>query len=246
MRITGRTLTALLVVALGCLAHPAEGIAGAGTLAHFHCYALPQRTVDLPTLSLDDVVYGPLRAELRSRRRLCNPADKNGEDPSAPESADHLIGYAVRRERGFPRFHHHGTLMVENQLGETVVEIRRPELLLVPSAKSDSAPVPPPAAAGVDHYKCYRVRGARQRSTLSVRDQFGTFSVSLRRPVRLCIATDKNGEGVLDPAAHLMCYEAKAAPGIDGTDVVWFANQLEASVTAVKRATEICVPSTVP
>lgn len=214
-------------------------------LRHFQCYAVRRQPApDVPALSLDDQ-FGDGTVSVHRLARLCNPADKNGEDPGAPTDPDHLMAFKIRRAA--PRFEPR-KVEVTNQLGTVVVEVRRPTFLLVPTAKSESQPVPPPAPPGVDHFKCYKVKGGRGHpESLEVADQFGTLLVDVKRPRWLCNPADKNGEGIQDPAGHLLCYAVRTAPRVaafEGT--IWFANQLAAGVIEARRArpTELCVPST--
>src|SRR6185503_14848721 len=58
-----------------------------------------------------------------------------------------------------------------------------------------------------NHFKCYRIRTDRfQQRNVTLVDQFVTSTATVLRPDRLCNPADKNGEGIDDPTAHLMCY----------------------------------------
>src|SRR5437879_2684464 len=67
--------------------------------------------------------------------------------------------------------------------------------------------------ACLDHFKCYKTRDMSSPlfapRTVTLADQFGTTNASVVRPLRLCNPTDKNGEGIGDPTAHLMCYSIR-------------------------------------
>jgi hypothetical protein len=133
-------------------------------------------------------------------------------------------------------------VVVENQFGSLTVDLTRPDRLFVPSAKSLTATPPLPASFLVDHFKCYRVRGARfRRSGVSVETQFGPMTVDVKRPLRLCAPVDKNGEGVNDPANHLMCYQVRK--GTRGPKQVFVTNQFGADSYPVLGPRELCVPS---
>jgi hypothetical protein len=60
----------------------------------------------------------------------------------------------------------------------------------------------------LDHFKCYKLRGGAglSRPILGITDQFETKETQVLRSIRFCNPTDKNGEGILDPTRHLMCY----------------------------------------
>jgi hypothetical protein len=95
------------------------------------------------------------------------------------------------------------------------------------------------------HFKCYKTRDTSfprfaSRSVTLV-DQFGSSSSSVVRPVRFCNPVDKNGEGISDPTAHLMCYQL--AEGIPGPQRVVVNNQFgEQPLTVVKPET-LCAPA---
>ena len=166
---------------------------------------------------------------------LCNPADVNGEGIEDTET--HLRSYRIwashtdrSRASHTDRPPHGHTkrrdIRIENQFhprfGKLTVDIIKADRLLVPSAKSLSGPVDPPdpASHAVDHYKCYQVVPSHGASDFprhlraSVVDQFGQPKVfEVMKPGRLCVAADKNGEGIKNPAAHLMCYPVKPVAG---------------------------------
>ncbi len=119
---------------------------------------------------------------------------------------------------------------------------------MVPTAKSLDAP-PDPLSNGIDHFKCYRVVRARQRvAGIAIEDQFGALTVNVKRPSRLCVAVNKNQEGVSDLNSALMCYQVKQAsrPRFTGKGPIFLANQFgHDTPLAVTRPTELCVPSTI-
>lgn len=213
-------------------------------LNHFMCYELRRQHTPRRTVSLVDA-FGPGMVEVDRLKRFCNPADKNDEDPGAPLDPDHLTGYVARQPS--PRFHRLKDQVVLNQFGTFTVEVRRPELMLVPSAKSLAAPPGPLADPLVDHFKCHRVKRARARLFgLKVDDQFGTLDVDVKRPRWLCSPSDKNGEGIIEPIAHLLCYEARTRPRRPAFGGPFFVhNQFDALPMQVSRTTELCVPSVV-
>ena len=98
----------------------------------------------------------------------------------------------------------------------TIARVCRPELLLVPSAKSLSGPPPPLVGSSLDHFLCYDTKGGRTRvNHVKIDDEFGTIIVDVKRPVRLCVPVDKNGEGVVDPTASLLCYQVRLDLGVE-------------------------------
>jgi hypothetical protein len=138
---------------------------------------------------------------------------------------------------------------IVNQFGATVVDVIKPDRLLVPSAKDLDAPPALPAAFGVDHFKCYKVRVSKGEGRFSkvygvtVADQFGTATVRLVKPFRLCVPVDKDGEspGSEDHPDDLLCYKTK--DGVAPTVTAHVANQLASQSLQLKRFAELCVPS---
>jgi hypothetical protein len=143
---------------------------------------------------------------------------------------------AFKIRRTGERFRRLRNVEVTNQFGITRVEVRQPVMLLVPTAKSLAAPVPAPAAPAIDHYQCYTVKARTRAGGVMVQDQFGTLTVDVKRPRWLCNPVDKNGEGFLDPEAHLMWYAVRAKPRFaDFAGPIWFANQLLSGVIEARR-----------
>src|SRR5262245_38061959 len=63
----------------------------------------------------------------------------------------------------------------------------------------------------LDHFQCYEVKPAFFASTsVTVQDQFGTMTETVRQPHRICNPANKNGEGIIDPTDHLVGYQTKA------------------------------------
>ena len=195
-------------------------------------------------LSLVDA-FGASTIDVIRPKRLCNPADKNGEDPNAPNDPDHLTGYIIRQR---PRFTGATGVSVTNQFATVTMDLRAPDMLLVPTAKSLSASPPALAAPTIDHFKCYRVARARTRASgVSVADEFGTLVEDVKQPLRLCIPADKNGEGIPDPTSNLLCYKIRqtSLPLFRGIEPIFINNQFAASTIGVDHLRELCVLSSV-
>jgi acyl-homoserine lactone acylase PvdQ len=98
-------------------------------------------------------------------------------------------------------------------------------------------------ARQIDHYKCYR---ARSRSgftpqLVTLADRFGTRSMPLVRPDTLCNPVDKNGEGIVDPTAHLECYRPRSSASAGASVTV--TNQLGVQTFGLTKIRSVCVPS---
>jgi hypothetical protein len=210
-------------------------------LDHFQCYQMPRRPFAVQRVSLTDV-FGSSTVDVIRPKRLCNPADKNDEDSQAPNDPGHLTGYSIRQTTPGST---HVNVQVTNQFGTVTVELASADMLLVPAAKSLTSP-PPPLADPIDHFKCYRVFTGRQRvAGLTIDDEFGTLTEKLTRPVRVCLAADKNGEGVPDPTSALTCYKVyqTSAPFFRGKSPIYVNDQFFSGTTSVNLLRELCVPS---
>jgi hypothetical protein len=161
---------------------------------------------------------------------LCKPASRAGGAIDDP--ATHLEGFAIALAKlPLAQPKHQKRLGVSARTAVNpngvLLDTTKPDRLLVPSSASEVAPIGPPNRTqhGVDHFKCYAVKvgsgsGAFPKG-LSVRlaDAFGQEKLfALKKPTRLCLAADKDLQGVDDPDANLLCYAAKpvkksCAPG---------------------------------
>ena len=222
-----------------------EQTPGQPSLNHFQCYELARRPDPLRDVTVDDV-FGSGHGEISRTKRLCAPADKNGEDPTAPLDPEHLVGYELM-ERFPPSFLPVRDVIIQNQFGTTVATVGRPELLMVPSAKDIDVVPAPLAGAPINHFKCHKLRRAKTRVRgVAVRDQFGPLSLDLKKPVSLCAPADKNGEGIVDQDAYLTCYKLRAFPArqfVNGQ--IFVVDQFGMKPVAITRPTEFCVPSTI-
>jgi hypothetical protein len=216
-----------------------------GTLRHFQCYAVqngstPDETVTLSgELGAHDVTVG-------EPKRICNPADENDQDPGALADPAHLAAYDLTDTN--PRFHRLRNLTVDSEFGSIVVDVVRPTMLLVPSAKSLSGQPDGLADDTLDHFECFTTRGGLARaSNIAIEDEFGTMMVDVKRPSQLCVPINKNGEGIPDPADHLMCYEVRLTTSSPFTaaGAVFVDNQFGPDTFEAFRPRELCVPASV-
>src|SRR5262249_61577697 len=136
------------------------------------------------------------------------------------------------------------TVDVTNQSGTVRLTIKKAARLLVPSAKSLTAPPPPlsPSLPGNQDYKCYRVNAvAFTPVTVTAQDQFGTKQLTLKKIASLCTPVSKNGSQVKDAARHLLCYSVRRAtrPPSPG----FTPNPVGPPAVNSTREGAICVPS---
>jgi hypothetical protein len=183
---------------------------------------------------------------------LGNPANKNDEDPDAENYPHHLEAYLIKETPGTPLHAKRSNLRVVNQFGVIFVDTIKAERLLVPTAKDHVSQPPPPLDPPVDHFKCYKVRvtpgtpkfQARQAVIVDQFNQPKTFDV--KKPTRLCNPVNKNGEGIQDPNAHLMCYQVKPASGQPKHIKVFglfVNNQFGPERLGTIKEEELCLPS---
>lgn len=121
-----------------------------------------------------------------------------------------------------PKSVKHSGIRVTNQFhpnGDLVIEAVKPNLLLVPTAKSLTGPVGQPGPNQVDHYQCYQINRKAGKFPTDVRvtavDQFNELQAYRpKKLTRLCMPVDKNGEGIKNPEASLLCYQIKPLEGL--------------------------------
>ena len=230
---------------------------------HFLCYTAkrsPGTTAlpDVDGLSLtDDLESKTFKASKTAQ--LCTPAGT--ENGAASDQVAHLHGRAIKESAGEPRHVKQLGLRFVNQLGSVTVATTRPDLLLVPTAKDLTAAPPAldPLAHDVDDFKCYKVAAlpgtpkfgtATAGPLLAVNDQFTRGRVvTLSKVSRVCASVDLDGAGRKNPAAYLVCYQARTLqpPLADDRDAniagVYSTSAFGSERVDLKKGPEICVPS---
>jgi hypothetical protein len=214
-------------------------------IPHYQCYEMPREPfVEVQGVSAVDRL-GASQLTIVRPKRLCNPANKNGEDPSALTNPNHFTGYIIKQT---PHFVPVSGVQITTQLGQVTAKLTKPDTILVPSAKDLTGPPAPLANPAVDHLMCYKVAKAKQRATgIAVDDQFGHIVLDVKKPFRLCIPVNKNGEGILDPTQNLLCYKIRqtSSPFFRGLSPIFINNQFEASQISVDHLRELCLPAQV-
>jgi len=226
--------------------------AGVLELDSFLCYkAKPTRgapTFSPPALTLVDAIESH-QTRVVKPVALCNPADRDGGGIDDAET--HLSGFQIK---SLVKHVKQTGILVENQIGTLSLDTVKEDRLLVPSAKSLEGPAVPPVDPPVDHFKCYKAKvskGTPRFPTgvqVTVADQFDgtarTFDV--KKPTKLCLPVDKNGEGIQRPDELVVCYSAKPAKGQPrhakrtGVSV---ANQFGSGQLDTRKEDVLCVPS---
>jgi hypothetical protein len=121
--------------------------AGGTTVDHYKCYrsrATSAFTAPVSPTLTDQFFIGGQLVRVRRPSHVCTPVDKNGEDPTAPGHAGHLVCYRVALPMGvsFP----HTIVSTNNQIRPEVLEALKPVELCVPASRD---PVPTTTSSSV-------------------------------------------------------------------------------------------------
>ena len=99
---------------------------------HFQCHELDRQSyMEIQNVSLADQ-FGPGLVDVQRPKRLCNPADKNGEDPTAPTHEQHRLCYQVKQTDLVPFMKLSGAF-VQDQFAAETLDVKKPALLCVPA-----------------------------------------------------------------------------------------------------------------
>jgi len=139
------------------------------------------------------------------------------------------------------------TVLVTDQFGTGMVTLGNPLFLVNPALKNPPVPPPPPPVR--NHYVCYSVIGSQPlNKAVTLVDQWGTRSYVVVTPRLLCNPVQKYDSAtntnypVIDPKAHLMCYEIReTVPG--PMNNVTASDQFGVWTFQVLPGTLLCVPA---
>jgi hypothetical protein len=207
---------------------------------HVQCYEVKPASFPVMTVTAQDALSpGPLTLTLRFPHRLCAPVQKNNEAILDP--TEHLTGYKAKG--AFAKVLNQ---TIQNQFGTLQLDIVRPDLFKVPTAKNGVPLTPPPG----DHFTCYKVKRSRGAAKFAPRvvtaaDQFQSVTETVVKPIRLCAPANKNNE---DPTAplhpdYLLCYKTTKASLKFGQIDVTADNQFGPDQLRLIHRRELCVPS---
>ena len=195
--------------------------------------------------------FGDRFVHVGKGKELCVPVDRDGVGIAEPDA--NLLCYDIkgRKQARGKSSKHRGSedlgqepieVRVTNEIGvEPGLIIKEPERLCVPSTIANldqQRPPGDPSDLQLDHFECYGVE-----ISPNLPRQF-----PLRLPNSLCTPVDKNGEGILDPATHLTCYDVDQLDEARPPDMnlnLRVNNQFgEGQLYDVTTPTTLCVPST--
>lgn len=182
----------------------------------------------------------PRTADVTKPARLCTPAEAN--DQPRNDTTTHLRGYQIKEAKGSPARVLSAPLPVLNALGQFAVQVKGPDSLLEPAAKTLGAPAPALGANVVDRYQCYKPKVLAKRCAgdptvacktdaacgadgpclgkfpkgveITLTDQFAAGKrFSVVKPTRFCSPALANGDPIQSQDGHLMCFKVKPAAG---------------------------------
>lgn len=244
---------------LTCLSRSA--IAGFAPLDSFLCYETkPKGFEEIDGVRVVDR-WNDLIYDLTESRELCAPAANScgcqGDCPvpQIGDAATHLKRYKVEHEGDVAEFLPQ-SVSVTTCLGTVTVDTDEDDKLMVPAAKDlSSAPSAPDSMShGVDHFHCYDAELSSghlpKGLQITLTDQFtgNPKKFDVKDIEHLCVAADKNGEGVKDRAAALLCYKVKAAkkqPKFSKIKKVWSTDQFGPQRQDITAEDEACLPATI-
>ncbi len=207
----------------------------------------------------DQFEMEPTEYTVEKPDRLYNPVQKthDGTTTDITDFESHYVGYKIKTPKGDEKFEKRTDILVQNQFGEIIVDVKKPKLLLVPSAKDRFTPPDPlDLPLTVNHFKCYDVKESKDtpkfvKRIISVFDPNFDLPGDLpqdfevKKPKMLCTPVDKDGEGIVDGENHLMCYDVKKLeddPKFEKLSV-FTNNQFGPEELEVKKQKELCLPS---
>lgn len=190
--------------------------------------------------------------------RLYNPVQKthDGIITGITDFESHYVGYKIKTPKGEPKFDKVTDVLVTNQFGDIIVDVKKAKLLLVPSAKNHDTTPDVLNPVRVDHYKCYDAKETKhtpkfEKRVVSLYDP--NFEITqdfeIKKPKYLCTPVQKTHDGITTPITddenHLLCYDVKKlkdAPKFEKRNV-FTNNQFGSEKLKVEKQEELCVPS---
>lgn len=233
---------------------------------HFQCYkskiahGAPKFTPSpgvtvVDHYSLIGVTTGYLTVDVKKVTGLCNPANINGLEPSAPTDVEHGVAYQTRITAGTAPFVKVRDQQIYNpDFGTLHVDVLKPMGLFLPSAKNLVSSPPPLVSPITDHYSCYKakVTSGTPRFTpllgVTSTDQFGSLTENLKKPTQLCVPANVNNQepGAESHVVVLLCYQAKRpsiAPKFTAVSPVFVNNDYGPLTLNAVVNNQICVPA---
>lgn len=207
------------------------------------------------TVTLSDNFNPNRELTVEKTYRLFNPIDKN--DEGLDDTVSHMMGYKIKEPKGEPKSEKIKGIMVSNQFGDVTLDVKKPKLLLVPSAKDHFAVPEVLDPVLINHFTCYDVKETKHTPKFEKRDATvydpnfdSTVVYEVKKPKMLCIPTEKTHDGItspiLSPEENLLCYDTKKDKGESKFEKVnvFTNNQFGADEHKIYKVEDLCVPST--
>lgn len=187
---------------------------------------------------------------------LCLPTNFAGSDPEAVSHEDWIVAYKVKGSEGAPSFVRQFNIEVVNALGTIWVDAKKPDYGMAPTAGDLVSPPAAPTPPDPDYFSCYKVGKSKQTPKfepvmgVQIEDAFGTLTVDVKKPTRLCNPASVNGltPGAADHPTHLMCYQvrtSKQTPKFEKVSAIHTTNVIGTGQMDAAKVAEVCLPSTV-
>jgi uncharacterized repeat protein (TIGR01451 family) len=157
--------------------------------------------------------FGTQILTVRRPTILAVPSSKNvgGSPGDPPTMLDHFQCYRfVELDDGGGAFRPR-TVVLKDQFKEESVRVRRPVALCNPVAKTHAGHVSPIGSPD-EHLVCYTIRAAPFAARVNVRNQFGDATLRVRRPVSLCVPSQKS-----EASNHVVIATAPGSHLVDST-----------------------------
>ncbi len=163
---------------------------------------------DGPPVAMADQ-FGTQVTDLGPTSLFMVPAEKNFEPIFDPFT--HLTCYDILD----PALPPPALVTVTNQFViDQPIDVGFARELCVPTEKRIA-----PGPIDGDPYRSGEASGAPVDIGVTLVDQFQGFPTNVLEPFRLCNPVDKNGEGIVDPNTHLVCYTLQPEGGILGFQI---------------------------
>lgn len=188
--------------------------------------------------------------------RLLNPVDKNNEGMTDYET--HLMAYKIKQQKGYQDSGADDTIHVEDQFGTLTLDVKKPRLLLVPTAKNHDVQPQMLPFDSADHFKCYDVRETKntpkfQDKIVSVYDPNfqETIQHEVDKPRWFCNPVQKTHGNyignIINSEDNLLCYDVDNVKGEEKhkRTNVFTNNQFGPEGLQTKKIEELCVPSAI-
>lgn len=217
---------------------PPTGTNPERVLDHFRCYDVRAQPATRTVTTRDQFLT--TKTQVIQVVRLCNPVRKN--TTPVRNAKAHLVCYTIRDSTALGPL----GVLVRNQFGRAALRVRRAETLCLPSFKEVIQTTAAAAApSGLDHFKCYEAEQPQfAPRNVGLRDQFSPAEAKVVATRQLCNPVRKNNGRILNPRAHLVCYETTDLGTVPFQPrEVRVSNQFGIRQLPVVKPVSLCVPS---